>query len=194
MLSNKTTWKQRIADILSQRERKDVSAEGRRCSAVLVPVYENNGEYYIVLTKRSLDMEHHKGHMVFPGGSYDESDGDLKNTALREAFEEVGVRPEDVEILGKLDGEATSVTSSNSAITPFVGAIPFPYEFKINQREVDALVEAPVSTLLDPANYSSNTIDTDGQVHPWGHFRCGEHRITGITARMLKQFLDLCFR
>ncbi len=194
MLSNRTTWKQGITEILSQRERKDVSTEGRRRSAVLIPVFENNGEYYIVITKRSLDMVHHKGHMVFPGGIYDESDGDLKNTALREAFEEVGIRPEDVEILGKLDGEVTSATSSNSAITPFVGAISFPYDFIINQREVDALVEAPVSTLLDPANYSSETIDADGQVHSWGHFRCGEHRITGITARILKQFLDLCFR
>lgn len=193
-MNNKTSWKQRIVNILSQRERKDVSTEGRRRSAVLVPIYENDGEYYIILTKRSLDMEHHKGHMAFPGGSYEEADGDLKNTALREAFEEVGIRAEDVEILGKLDGEATSPTSSNSAITPFVGAIPFPYEFKVNEREVDALVEVPVSSLLDRANYSPTTMDTDGQVYTWGHFQYGEYKITGITARMLKQFLDLCFR
>lgn len=185
------TLRRRISYILSQRDRQVVNREGLRPSAVLIPIYERDAEAFVVLTKRSGVLEHHKGQVSFPGGAFDESDGDLKTTALREACEEVGIRPDDVEVLGTLDDQAT--LSSGFAITPYVGAIPYPYEFKVSDYEVEALIEAPVSALLAPESYSPQTPDSEGVLHPWGYYRHAGHDITGITARILKQLLDLVF-
>jgi len=184
MLTGEAPWRQQIKETLSQRQRRVITREGLKPSAVLVPIYEKMGEYYIVLTKRTQDVMHHKGQVSFPGGAYDEADRDLKITALREAFEEIGVRGEHVEILGNLDDQAT--LTSNFAITPFVGAIPYPYGFRVNRREVEELIEAPVATLLNPDCFSSQ---------PQGYYyHCRDYDITGITAMMLRQFLDLVFR
>ena len=184
-------WRQRIKEILAQRERIIVTREDLKPSAVLVPVYKKDGEYYIVLTRRSEDVLYHKGQISFPGGAFEKGDSDLCATALRETFEETGIRGEDVEVLGSLDDRAT--LTSNFAITPFVGAIPYLYKFNVNRREVEELIEAPVTSLLDPANFSPETPDTNGKLHPWGYYRYGTHNITGITARILKQLLDLVF-
>ena len=184
-------WRERVKEILSRRQRNTVVRTDLKPSAVLVPIYERDGAWYIVLTKRSENVEHHKGQISFPGGAYDEEDGDLETTALREAFEETGIRPEDVEILGMLDDQATF--TSNFAITPFVGTIPYPYEFTVSRKEVEELIEAPVPALLDPSCFSPQTPDSEGELHPWGYYRYGGHNITGITARILKQLLDLVF-
>lgn len=190
-LTGEVPWRQRIRQILSQRQRGVISREDLTSSAVLVPIYEKAGECYIVLTKRTQQVEHHKGQVSFPGGAYDAGDGDLRATALRETYEEIGVCAEDVEILGNLDDQAT--TTSNFAITPFVGAILYPYEFKINRREVEALIEASVADLLDQASYSTRTL-FEGRLYPVASYRYRGHQVTGITAIILKQLLDLVFR
>ncbi len=189
-MTSEAPWRQGIKELLSQRQRQAITAEGLKPSAVLVLIYEKMGEYYIVLTKRTQDVEHHKGQMSFPGGAYDERDGDLETTALREAFEEIGVRGEDVEILGNLDDQVT--LTSNFVITPYVGAIPYPYEFRVNRREVEELIEAPVAVLLNPDCFRPQ--GSEGRLHPqayYYHFR--DYNITGITAIILKQFLELVF-
>jgi 8-oxo-dGTP pyrophosphatase MutT (NUDIX family) len=191
MFTEDTSWRQRIRDILAQRERNIVTREDLKPSAVLLPVYEKDDEYYIVLTKRSEDLLYHKGQVSFPGGAFEDGDRDLCETALRESFEETGIRAGDVEVLGCLDDQAT--LTSNFSITPFVGAIPYPYEFRVNRIEVEELIEASVTSLLDPANFSPETPDMNGNLHPWGYYRYGRHNITGITARILKQLLDLVF-
>jgi hypothetical protein len=63
----------------------------------------------------------------------------------------------------------------------------------VNRIEVEELIEASVTSLLDPANFSPETPDMNGNLHPWGYYRYGRHNITGITARILKQLLDLVF-
>jgi 8-oxo-dGTP pyrophosphatase MutT (NUDIX family) len=191
VVTEEIAWRRRIERILSERKRSVIRRKGLKPSAVLVPIYKKGAEFYIVLTKRSEDVEYHKGQVSFPGGAYEEGDRDLKETALRESFEETGIHAEDVEVLGNLDDQAT--LSSNFAITPFVGAIKYPYEFNVNRREVEELIEAPVTLLLDPTNFSDQTPDAKGTLHPWGYYRCGRNNITGITARILKQLLDLTF-
>ena len=184
-------WKERTKQILSQRNRVEIIRRGYRPAAVLIPVYEHPSDYYVVLTQRSNELLHHKGQISFPGGRYDEVDGELKVTALRETCEEIGVKPEDIEVLGMLDDQATLTT--NYRITPFVGIIPYPYEFNISAYEVAELIEVPISMLLDPGNFSPVTPDNEGVVHPWGSFRFATHHITGITAKILMQFLALAF-
>ena len=190
-MSREESWQAKIREILAQRDRREVTGKGLSPAAVLVPIYENNGDFFIVLTQRTQSVVHHKGQMAFPGGAYDDEDGDRETTALREAFEETGIRAEDVNILGELDDQATA--TSRFSVTPFVGAIPYPYNFVMNREEVDDIVEASVRKLIDPACFSNQTPDADGNLQPWVHYQYGEYKITGITAMILEQFLSLVF-
>ena len=189
LLAEGIDWKQEVKRALDSRQRQVITKAGYRPSAVLIPVYEDHNEHYIVLTKRTQDVMYHKGQISFPGGAQDKEDGDLAATALREAFEEIGVRPEDIEILGTLDDQATY--TSKFVVTPFVGAIPYPYRFRVSRKEVEELIEVPLSALLKPGCFSPETQDEEGKTYPWGHYIYGNHKITGITARILKQLLDL---
>lgn len=183
--------KQRIKQILSRREKKWISDPGLVSSAVLVPLYKKADEYHILLTRRTAGVEHHKGQISFPGGRMDEGDTDLLATALREGFEEIGLRPEDVEILGELDDEI--ISSSNFLVSPFVAFIPYPYDFKINHDEVETLVEVPVAVLRDMANFREKVVADDGNPLTAYAYRYGDQVIWGATARILKRFLDLVY-
>jgi len=185
--------KERIRRILSQREKQTIVVTDAPLApaAVLVPIYERNGEYWILFTKRTQKVEHHKGQISFPGGARDDGDRDLVDTALRETFEEIGVQPEHVELLGELDRIGT--LTSNFLITPFVGIIPYPYEFTIATNELEELVEVPISALLDNNNYREESHVYEGRTYVASFFEYKGKVIWGATARILKQFLDLVF-
>jgi len=185
--------KEKIRRILSQREKQTIVVTDAPLApaAVLVPIYERNDEYWILFTKRTQKVEHHKGQISFPGGAHDKVDRDLVNTALRETFEEIGVQPEHVELLGELDRIGT--LTSNFLITPFVGIIPYPYEFTIATNELEELVEVPISALLDNNNYREESHVYEGRTYVASFFEYKGKVIWGATARILKQFLDLVF-
>ena len=183
----------KISRILAQREKQTIvlTSAPLAPAAVLLPIYEKEGEYYILFTKRTQKVEHHKGQISFPGGARHEHDRDLKDTALRETFEEIGVRPGDVTILGELDNMST--LTSNFLITPFVGIIPYPYEFIINEDEIEELVEVPLSALADERNYREEVYIIEGAPNMGRVYEYNGRVIWGATARILKQFLDLVF-
>ena len=183
--------KQRIRQILSQREKKRVVDHGLTPSAVLVPLFEKAGEHHILFTKRTDTVENHKGQISFPGGRKDDCDSDMLATALREGFEEVGLRPEVVEVLGELDEEETFV--SKFMIAPFVGYIPYPYEFELCCEEVKELMEVPIPVLLDKANFREDVIRDGDRTIPAYFYHYGDQVIWGATARILKNFLDLVY-
>ncbi len=183
----------KIREILAQRDKKDIVPCDALLSpaAVLLPLYIKQGEYHILLTKRTQKVEHHKGQISFPGGAHHEHDRGPVDTALRETFEEIGVCPEDVEILGELD---TMVTlTSNFLVTPFVGIIPYPYELTVNEDEIEELVEVPLSALADEKNHREEVYIIEGIKFKAIMFDYQGHVIWGATARMLEQFLDLLF-
>jgi len=182
--------KEKIRRILSQRERSIIRDPRFHPAGVLVLLFENAGEYSILFTKRTDRVEHHKGEISFPGGAYDEEDKTVEFTALRETHEEIGVRIQDVEILGKLDD---MVTRSNFAVTPFVGMIPYPYDFKISELEVAELLEVPISHLLDVKNLVQESRIYNSVSHVVQSYKYKDHVIFGATAMMLRQFLDLVF-
>ena len=182
--------KEDIRHVLSQRERNVINDPRFYPAGVLVPLYEKEGEYYVVFTKRTSNVEHHKGEISFPGGAYDKKDGEIEFTALRETYEEIGVMMQDVEVLGKLDD---MVTRSNFAVTPLVGVVPYPYDFKINEIEVAELLEVPISHLLDKRNLIQETREFNGVTHVMQSYQFKDHVIFGATAMMLRQFLDLVF-
>lgn len=187
-------FKKDIKRILAEREKKVVlfSNKPLHPSAVLVPIYKKDGEYHVLLTKRTEELEYHKGQICFPGGSHHDEDDSLKDTALREAYEEVGIRPEDVEILGELDSMGT--LTSNFLITPFVGIIPYPYEFTVSKHEIDELVEVPLSALTDDSNYWEETLSAEGVTGKASFFKYKDMVIWGATARVLKQLVELAFK
>ena len=185
--------KQDIKRILAQREKKVVlfSNKPLHPAAVLIPIYKKDGEYHVLLTKRTEELEYHKGQICFPGGSHHEEDVSLQDTALREAYEEVGIQPEDVEILGELDSMGT--LTSNFLITPFVGIIPYPYEFTVSRHEIEELVEVPLSALADDSNYWEEIRSAEGVTGKASFFKYKDKVIWGATARILKQLVDLAF-
>ncbi len=178
-----------VQKALSSREMQAVTDPRYRPSAVLLLLYPKDGEYCVMFNKRSEEVEFNKGDMCFPGGGKDPEDTDLVATAVRETHEEMGIRPQDVTILGELDD---TVTMSGFFIHPFVGTIPYPYQFKPSTIEVAEVVEIPVSALLDVRN-----LREEARVLPNGHltanrsYAYGRHLIYGATARILGQFLDI---
>ena len=185
MLTNK------IREILAQREKQSIVFSNAPLSpaAVLLPFYEKEDKYHVLFTKRADKMEHHKGQISFPGGASHVQDRDLMDTALRETFEEIGVHPQDVEILGELDNVGT--LTSNFLITPFVGIIPYPYDYIVNEDEIQQLIEVPLSALIDFTNLREETYVINGTEYLESIFDYSGHVIWGATARIMKQFLDL---
>ena len=168
-----------------------IEAAGRSPAAVLLLLYTDGGRTYLLFTKRTELVEHHKGEICFPGGSREASDADLFQTALRETFEEVGIPPEQVERVGQLDDIVSRV--SNFVISPYVGFLstPGPYHFKHARHEVDEILEVPLAHLLDPANAGREVRRLDGKDVEILLYRFGKHVIWGATARILAQFLSL---
>lgn len=183
-------FKREVQTILSQRHRQTAMDPAMTCAAVLIPLLHKEGEWCVLVTQRSKTVAHHKGQISFPGGACEPDDADLVTTALRETLEEVGVPPEAVEVLGALDDFPT-VTSF--VVTPFVGIIPYPFDYRLNQHEVVAAVEVPLSFLRDPANLRVEQREYAGRVHDVHFWDYGSYTIWGVTAWILKSFLDLVF-
>jgi len=171
--------KQQIEKILRHHEKKKITGENLKASAVLIPLFYNQGQYYVLFTERSAEVNFHKGQVCFPGGTQEPSDSSLLQTALREIEEEISLKAKDVEILGELDDSVT--LTSNYVISPFVAFIPHPYPFKAEGREIREIFSVPLSFLMNEANFKQDSYayEYDG------------HIIWGATAGILKQFMDL---
>jgi 8-oxo-dGTP pyrophosphatase MutT (NUDIX family) len=166
--------------------------EGRR-AAVLIPLYNRDGELHIVLTKRTDKVEKHKGEIAFPGGVVDPTDTDANFTALRESREEIGLMPEHVRIIGRLD-DVTTMTGFH--ITAMVGVIDpgySPYAWLPQPSEVAEILEVPLVHLADPANAIEVPRQRNGELVLSEGFLYGEHTIWGATARMLRNFLEVAY-
>jgi 8-oxo-dGTP pyrophosphatase MutT (NUDIX family) len=177
-----------LGSILEKRERRRIEHPSYTHAAVLIPLYEKEKNCHILFTKRTQQVKHHKGQISFPGGVYDEEDRDFRRTALREAREEIGLSESDARIIGVLDD---IVTVTGFIVTPFVGLIPYPYPFQLSKIEIEELIEAPLSSLLDRRCFSERVIDDAGQKRLVYNYQYGEHAIWGATALMLKQLLEL---
>jgi len=168
---------------------RPVPASGNgRAAAVLAPVIDRGGEPHLLFTKRADHLGEHPGQMSFPGGGREPDDASLVATATREAHEEIGLHPEEVEIVGRLD-DLETVTSYS--VRPFVGRIP-DRAYEPDEREVAEIAVLPVTGLLDPDNYEDELRD-----HPvYGeilvhYFHVGGYTVWGATARIVVQLLEL---
>ncbi|MFP3880059.1 MAG: NUDIX hydrolase [Dehalococcoidia bacterium] len=171
--------KQELKSSLSRRKKRRITGGGIRPSAVLVPVFCHEGQYHLLFTERTDEVDFHKGQVCFPGGTQELADSSLLQTALRESREEISLKAEDVDILGELDDVRT--LTSNYVISPFVGFIPYPYPFKVDGREIKEVFSVPVSFVMDEANFRQDS---------YAYVYHG-HTIWGATARIIRQFIDL---
>jgi 8-oxo-dGTP pyrophosphatase MutT (NUDIX family) len=158
-------------------------------AAVLVPLFTNNGRRYVLLTERSHLVEHHRGEISFPGGKFDPTDADLRSCALRETAEEVGVDPAHVQVVGELDEFYTVATKY--LVAPFVGVIPYPYEFRPSAREIAGILTVPLDVFFDPSRRTEEIWTVNGQPLEIVSYRWKEHNIWGATARIMKHFTEL---
>jgi 8-oxo-dGTP pyrophosphatase MutT (NUDIX family) len=171
--------KQQIKEILRRHKKKIIADKNFKASAVLIPLFHNQGQYHILFTERSEQIGFHKGQVCFPGGTREPSDSSLLQTALREAEEEISLRAKDVEILGELD-DITTLTS-NYVISPFVAFISTPPVLRTDGREVREAFSVPLSFLMNTANFRQDSYAYEYE----GHI------VWGATAMILRQFIDL---
>ena len=181
-----------IKDVLSARSPQVIGDNQSlyRHAAVLIPIFSDNGEYKIVFTKRTNRVEEHKGQISFPGGRVDKEDGSLEETALREAYEEVGLSRKDVTVLGRTDDALT--LASNFVIHPFVGFIPYPYPFRINTTEVKRIIEVPLRLFLGENHIDHNgIIEYEGVTYESLIYPYQGEVIWGASARIMENFIEI---
>ena len=161
----------------------------RRPSAVLVPVFEEDGEAWLLLTRRAQHLRNHRGEVSFPGGRQDPGET-LIETAQREAFEEIGLDPATVDIVGELDHLVT--VTSKAAIVPYVGVLPArPAELHPNPDEVELVLTLPFSELLREDTFREEWWQMWGDHRPMYFFDVVGDTIWGATARILYGLLTL---
>lgn len=183
------TLRRRLDGALARRPRRALSRSDLVSAAVLVPITDH-GEPHLVFTQKSERVPHHKGQFAFPGGVVEQRDASLVETALREAWEEVRLPPEAVEVLGLMDDTPTRATPF--VITPVVGVVTAAVAFAPDGREVERVLEVPLARLRDPAIFSTEVWERDGEPHPVHFYRVSAGDVIwGATARILKQFLEL---
>ena len=157
-----------------------------RCAAVLIPLTFYQNEWHVLYTRRTDIVESHKGQVAFPGGACDDGETTPEQTALREADEEIGMNPADVNVLGRL---GDMITISSFRVTPVVGVFQWPYVFRSGGMEVARVFTIPLLWLANKNNYWEFSIgQPDRKViayHPYD----GE-LLWGATARMTVNFLE----
>ena len=166
----------------------DSTARSYRASAVIMPLLIHEGQWHLLFTQRSNQLQEHSGQVSFPGGSWEEDDPDLQATALREMEEEIGVAPQDVQVLGAL-GEMPILTGY--LVRVYVGQIPWPYFLQLNGDEVESTFIVPLKWLKDPAHRTERFRSIAGREFPVIYFDLfEEHLLWGASAEMTVRLLD----
>lgn len=159
-----------------------------RDAAVLVPFVRLRDEWHLLYIRRACsERDRHSGQVAFAGGKRDPQDPDLYGTALREAQEEIGINPQDVNILGHLSAHHSI---SNFKITPVVGQVPWPYSLQLQRSEVDRAFTIPLTWLADPRNHELRLRELKGTNMPVVYFKEYDGELLwGATARMTLNLL-----
>ncbi len=174
---------------LASRKPVVEASDGAVPAGVLVPLHFHDDKWHVILNIRSQHVSHHQGEVAFPGGRLEPGDVDMTACALRESWEEMGINPEDVDVLGPLDA---TLTRTNFLVWPTIGVIPHPYDFKPDSREVAAVLDIPLHTMIDgSAVLHEARLNADGTLlrrKAYGH---DGHLIFGATAWILSDLLEV---
>lgn len=157
-------------------------------AAVLVPLVVQPEGLSLLLTRRTAHLRDHAGQVAFPGGRSEPGDGSPEVTALRESAEEIGLNPEAVGLLGRLD---TYVTGTGYEVTPVVGLLTPPLALVPDPREVDEIFQVPLTFFLEPANRQLMSREWQGRLRHYYAYPFGDYFIWGATAGMLNNLVEV---
>ena len=156
-------------------------------AAVLVPIFEEDGQARAILTKRPDTMPTHQGEIAFPGGKHEPSDRDLEHTALRESAEEIGLDPAEVEILGPMP--AISTAARQFLITPFLGVLDARPQLEPDSTEVVSVFDVTLAELMNPSHFREEIWPIRGGELAVYFFELEGETLWGATARILAGLL-----
>ncbi len=156
-----------------------------RPAGVLILLYPHNGELHFPLMKRVEDGLVHSGQISLPGGSQEAGES-LRQTALREACEEIGAACDGVEVIGELT--TIYIPPSNFLVTPTIGYVDRRPEFRLDSREVAELIEVPLTMLFDPMVVKREPWTLRGMQVEVPFYQIGPHKVWGATAMILSEF------
>jgi len=152
-------------------------------AAVLIPLIDDGEQLHVLFTKRALHLRHHAGQISFPGGKAEHNDKNLIDTATRETFEEIGVSPELVEIIGSLHSYHVS---SGFVVTPYIAFIPPNFTYIKDSNEVSEIFQVPLQYFLDPLNHISINVLRENSTQQVHFMPYKNYKIWGATASMIK--------
>jgi NTP pyrophosphohydrolases including oxidative damage repair enzymes len=166
--------------------------EQTRKSAVLMLLYPFKNEIYFTLILRNSYDGFHSGEIGFPGGRYEQADQDLIQTALREAQEEIGLRADEVKVLGTLT--ETYIAPSDFLVLPVVGYLPYRPDLLPDPREVQHIFEAKLNYFTDPKILGCAKIRIPGDVVLTPYYELNGYKTWGATAKMIRELLTVVHR
>jgi 8-oxo-dGTP pyrophosphatase MutT (NUDIX family) len=161
----------------------------QKAAAVLVPLLRRERELHVLYTRRSERLASHRGEVAFPGGRFDRRDPHLLAAALREAYEEVGIEPQAVDVLGTFEGRRTH--STNILVTPFVGIVHGTPDLRPDPKEVAEIFEVPLKALADPRYRGAHLWHRNGAVSHRPAILYQGQVIWGLTYELTVRLLEL---
>ena len=158
----------------------------------MIPLVCDQNRWHLLYTRRTDLVQNHKGQVSFPGGAVEEDDTCREQTALREAYEEIGVRADEIQVLGRLP---EMLTITNYLITPVVGHMNWPLDLLLSQEEVSRAFIVPLDWLANNANHTeTDLVLPNGRREKVVHFDPFDgEKIWGVTARLTLNFLQTIF-
>lgn len=180
------SWIMELRQRLASPTPRRLPPSEARQAAVLVPLFVDAGELWMVLTKRSDSLPHHRGQIAFPGGGREIGEN-AWSAALREAEEEVGLESRRVVPIGELD-EAD--TPSGFHIIPCVGAVPYPFESQINEDEIAEVFAVPLLAFTDYRIVEDRLVKIDGVERLIRVYHVGSRQVWGLTARIVQNLME----
>lgn len=156
-------------------------------AAVLVPIIEHADRLTVLLTKRAKHLKHHPGQISFPGGKIESTDASPEHAAMREAYEEVGLMPDKVSVIGKFRRYRTI---SQYRITPIIGLVKPPVNLFIDANEVELAFEVPLDYLCHPSNHIVHSIRRKGIQQTLFFITYEDHLIWGVTASIIRNLTN----
>lgn len=179
------------ANRIHELKNSEMQIKTAKKSAVMILLYPHNNQLKVVFIRRSFYVGIHAGQIAFPGGRYEEFDIEIKNTALREIEEEIGIHSDNIEVIGRISD--IYVPPSNFLISVFVGYLNGKPQYKIDEREVNEIIEIDLSEF-----FQENLVDNKEFVVPSSsisvlapYYKVGNIELWGASAMVMSEFLDI---
>jgi 8-oxo-dGTP pyrophosphatase MutT (NUDIX family) len=176
---------------LNEGMKNTLITNAKKPAAVLIGLIARESGVNVILTKRAETLNNHSGQIAFPGGRIDDEDASAEAAALREAWEEIGLDINEVEVMGRLPNYHTG---SGYRVAPVIGFVREGADFKINPDEVDYMFEVPLSFLMDEANHQKTSKTWNDQERFFYAIPYGEYYIWGVTAGMIRVLYNRVFK